>query len=86
MKDINFEVGKHIYLKLQPYCQGLVAIRKNLKLSPWFFGLFKVLQRLGMLPYHLDLLSSSWIHPIFHVSKLKKKLRAHIADTNTTFG
>ena len=36
-RDIQFNVGDFIYVKLQPYRQTSVAFRKSLKLSPHFF-------------------------------------------------
>jgi hypothetical protein len=57
-------------------------MRKNLKLSQ-FFGPFKILQRIGLVAYKLDLLPSSQIHPVFHVSCLKLKLGQHITPLPT---
>ncbi|XP_041016742.1 uncharacterized protein LOC121259276 [Juglans microcarpa x Juglans regia] len=42
-------------LRLQPYCQKTVALRRNMKLAPRFYGPFKVLQKLGSMAYHLEL-------------------------------
>ena len=47
-------------------------IKKDNKLSPKYYGPYKVLQKIGSMAYILELPASSWVHPIFHVSCLKK--------------
>jgi hypothetical protein len=70
----QFNIGDWVYLWLQPYRQKSIAVRKNLKLSPKFFGPFQILSKIGTMAYKLDLPPESHLHPVFHVSCLKRKL------------
>ncbi|XP_026459668.1 uncharacterized protein LOC113360370 [Papaver somniferum] len=73
-RDVVYQVGDYVYLKLQPYRQNSNVQRKNQKLSPRYFGLYKILERTGPVTYQLDLPKESKIHSVFHVSFLKKAL------------
>ena len=68
-----FDVGDWVFLWLQPYKQiSLKQAKKDNKLSPKCYGPYKVLQNIGTMAYKLELPASSRVHPIFHVSCLKK--------------
>lgn len=73
-REREFEVGDWVYLKLQPFRQASISLRRNAKLSPKYYGPFKILQKIGAVSYKLELPKESRIHPVFHVSLLKKKI------------
>jgi hypothetical protein len=68
----SFQIGDMVYVRLQPYVQSSLAHRANQKLVFRFFGPFKVLSTVGSVAYKLELSASSTIHPVFHVSQLKR--------------
>ena len=69
----SFDVGDWVFLWLQSYKKmSLKKAKKDNKLSPNYYGPYKVLQNIGTMVYKLELPASSRVHPIFHVSFLKK--------------
>jgi hypothetical protein len=59
--DRSFQVGDSVYLKLQPYVQTSIAWCSNQKLSYKYFDPYKILQRVGVVAYKLDLPQGSKI-------------------------
>lgn len=51
--------------------QTSLAPRSNQKLAFKIFGPFQVIDKVGVVAYKLDLLASTSIHLVFHVSQLK---------------
>lgn len=68
----HFEDGDWVYLKLQPYVQTSVATQGTRKLAFRYYGPFQILQKVGKVVYKLVLPATSQIHPVIHVSQLKK--------------
>ena len=69
----SLNVGDWVFLILQPYKQMyLKDTKKDNKLSPKYYSPYKVLQKIGSMAYKLELPTSSRVHPVFHVSCLKR--------------
>jgi hypothetical protein len=70
----SFTVGDSVYLKAQPYVQTSLVSRSSNKLSFKYFGPYVILAKIGKAAYRLKLPSDCHIHPIFHVSQLKRAI------------
>ncbi|KAG8374534.1 hypothetical protein BUALT_Bualt10G0004900 [Buddleja alternifolia] len=80
----TFKEGDHVYLRLHPYRQTSISMRKNMKLDPKYYGPYTIIQKVGNVAYKLLLPPSIQIHPVPHASLLKKKKigRHHTTSTH----
>ena len=68
-------MGGQVLLRVSP-TKGVVRFGVSGKLNPRYIGPFSILVRVGSLAYRLQLPDSmADVHPIFHVSMLRKFLR-----------
>nr|GEU80312.1 putative reverse transcriptase domain-containing protein [Tanacetum cinerariifolium] len=71
-KPMKFQIGDRIMLKVSPW-KGIVRFGKQGKPNPRYVGPFKVLDKVGIVAYKLELPQElSRVHNTFHVSNLKK--------------
>ena len=71
-RDLEFEVGDHIFLKVSPM-NPVMRFGSKCKLSPRFVGPFEILERVGPMAYEVALLlSMSKVQNVFHVLTLRK--------------
>jgi hypothetical protein len=67
-----------VYLRISPM-KGVKRFGVEGKLAPHYIGPFPILEKCGTVVYKLDLSPSlAGVHDIFHVSQLKKCLKAHV--------
>ena len=80
-RDLEFMVGDRVFLKVSPM-KGVMRFGKKGKLSPRFIGPFEILERVGAVAYRLALPPSLSVHPVFHVSMLRKYVHdlSHVID------
>jgi hypothetical protein len=74
-RDLSFEVGDYVYLKVSPI-RGIKRFGVKGKLAPRYIGPYQIQARRGEVAYQLSLPEIlSAVHDVFHMSQLKKCLR-----------
>jgi hypothetical protein len=77
-QPLAFEVGDHVYLRVSPM-KGVKRFGVKGKLVPHYIRPFSILKKCGTVSYKLNLPPSlARVHDIFHVSQLKKCLKAPV--------
>jgi hypothetical protein len=71
-KDVLFDVGEHVYLKVSPL-RGTKRFHVKGKLSPRYVGPYPIVKKIGKVAYKLELPPElTGVHPVFRVSQLRK--------------
>lgn len=72
--DLEFAIGDMVFLKVSPM-KGNMRFGRKGKLSPTYIGPYEIIERVGNMAYCFALPSNlEGVHPIFHVSMLRKYL------------
>jgi hypothetical protein len=75
-RPLEFKIGDHVHLRVSPM-KGVKRFGMEGKLAPRYIGPFPILEKCGTVAYKLDLPPSlARVHDIFHMSQLKKCLKA----------
>ncbi|XP_070006030.1 uncharacterized protein [Nicotiana sylvestris] len=71
-RDLEIQEDDWVFLKVSPM-KGIMRFGRKGKLSPMYVGPYKIIHRIGQVAYNLELPPEmSLVHPVFHVSILKK--------------
>jgi hypothetical protein len=77
-RPLEFEVGNHVYFRVSPM-KGVKRFVVKGKLAPRYIRPFPIVEMCGSVAYKLDLPPSlAGVHDIFHMSQLKKCLKAPV--------
>ncbi|GJS73249.1 reverse transcriptase domain-containing protein [Tanacetum coccineum] len=70
-RPLEFEVGDKVMLKVAPW-KGVMRFGKRGKLNPRYIGPFRIIERIGLVAYRLELPQElSRVHNVFHVCRSK---------------
>ena len=84
-KDIRYEIGKKVFLKVSPW-KKVMRFGKKGKFSPRFIGPYEVIEKVGPVAYRLALPPDlEKIHNVFHVSMLRRYRSdpSHVVSSET---
>ena len=71
-RDLQFEIGDRVFLKISPR-KGVLRFGRRGKMRPRYIGPYEIIARVGPVAYKLKLPPElSRIHDTFHVSMLRK--------------
>ena len=80
--DRGYNEGDQVFLQVRPQ-KSSIKFGKGGKLSPRYVGPFNIIEKVGLVSYHLALPSSlSLMHNVFHVSILQHYIldSSHVID------
>ena len=84
-KDIRYENGKKVILKVSPW-KKVMRFGKKGKLSPRFISPYEVIEKVGLVAYILALPPElEKIHNVYHVSRLRRYRSdpSHVVSSET---
>jgi len=71
-RPLAFDVGEYVFLKVSPL-KGSLRFGYKGKLTPRYIGPFEILQKIGLVAYHLAIPPMlQGIHDVFHISQLRQ--------------
>ena len=74
-REVSFNNGDFVYLKVSPI-RGTRRFQVQGKLAPRYIRPYQVLNKVGTVAYRIELPEEmSDIHPVFHVSQLRRCLK-----------